>query len=116
MSNYSQFDIEEPQNQRQSDIGQMIQKILDSIMRFLALFRSHSIKVNERNLTSIAQIGEGGFSFVHLVSDSSGTKYALKSIRIQLPEHECRLRKEIEAHKKVSSPYILVFEAYLETH
>jgi serine/threonine kinase 16 len=53
-----------------------------------------------------------GFSFVYLVKErtpgaSSTDLYALKRVRIQLPEHETRLRSEIAAHNAVNSPYVL---------
>ncbi|KAJ3091944.1 Serine/threonine-protein kinase 16 [Quaeritorhiza haematococci] len=55
-----------------------------------------------------------GFSFVYLVkparpSSPSGRaeRFALKRIRIQLPEQEERLRNEIASHKAVDSPHVL---------
>ncbi|KAI8922728.1 kinase-like domain-containing protein [Entophlyctis helioformis] len=78
-----------------------------------------TITVNRRRFTVLKQLGEGGFSFVYLVREaapshlstsshaSSTGLYALKRIRIQLPEHEERLRYEIAAHQAVSSPHVL---------
>ena len=67
-----------------------------------------TITVNGRSFTIIKPLGEGGFSFVYLVQDrASKTKYALKSIRIQLPEHESRLRDEIAAHGKVKCAQVI---------
>ncbi|KAI8818899.1 kinase-like domain-containing protein [Fimicolochytrium jonesii] len=63
---------------------------------------------SRRRVTVLKQLGEGGFSFVYLVRDvGDGATYALKRVRIQLPEHEERLKSEIAAHKAVQSPYVV---------
>ena len=50
-----------------------------------------------------------GFAFVFLVRELGhyGDPKALKRIKIQLPEQEERLLKEIAAHGAVSSPHVL---------
>ena len=50
-----------------------------------------------------------GFSFVYLVREQGhyGDPKALKRIRVQLPEQEERLLREIQAHSAVSSPHVL---------
>ena len=48
-----------------------------------------------------------GFSFVYLVRASDNQHYALKRIRIQLPEQEESLKNEIAAHKAVKSPHVV---------
>lgn len=50
----------------------------------------------------------GLYSVNSKVQSSNGEKFALKTIKIQLSEQSDRLAKEIEAHSKVSSPYVLV--------
>ncbi|KAJ3299910.1 Serine/threonine-protein kinase 16 [Borealophlyctis nickersoniae] len=57
------------------------------------------VHVNARKFAIVKQLGEGG---------RPGTdRYALKRIRIQLPEQEERLTNEIAAHKAVNSPFVV---------
>ncbi|KAJ3319542.1 Serine/threonine-protein kinase 16 [Blyttiomyces sp. JEL0837] len=70
------------------------------------------VKIGPRSFKVLKQLGEGGFSFVYLVIETtpgraSPTRYALKRVRIQLPEQEERLKSEIAAHAAVNSPYVL---------
>ncbi|TPX35958.1 hypothetical protein SmJEL517_g01729 [Synchytrium microbalum] len=87
-------------------------------MSILSLFSNGSgatppIKIKNRSYTVIRQLGEGGFSFVYEVKEStpgvpsSPLRYALKRIRIQLPEWEDRVKSEIAAHNQVNSPNVL---------
>jgi serine/threonine protein kinase len=47
------------------------------------------VKVGGRKFIVARKLAEGGFSFVFIVKDAeTKTKYALKRVRIQLPEHE----------------------------
>lgn len=58
------------------------------------------IKLNTGTLKVLRLLGEGGFSYVYLVSDSSGKLYALKKIRCPFGEESVRLAmKEIEAYR-----------------
>ncbi|KAJ3107322.1 Serine/threonine-protein kinase 16 [Phlyctochytrium bullatum] len=87
--------------------------IFGFLLAILSRFRpSPSVKLGSRSFTVIRQLGEGGFSFVYLVRETtpgraSSTRYALKRVRIQLPEHEDRVRAEIAAHSAVNSPHVL---------
>jgi len=80
---------------------------------FTGMRPAPEVKVNNRKFTVVKQLGEGGFSFVFLVKESTPTthtpneRYALKRIRIQLPEQEERLKHEIAAHKAVNSPHVV---------
>lgn len=97
MSSYHPFEIEDITHQQaHNPYMDMLSQILTSIFRFFSQFRSRSITLNNRKLKIIKKIGEGGFSFVSLVTDQFGNKFALKSIRIQLPEQEDAIRREIE--------------------
>jgi serine/threonine kinase 16 len=105
---------------------ELLLKILTIIMRSISAMASHlhtlmrsfvaslspkqTIKVNNKTYTIQRKLGEGGFSFVYLVRGSSDS-YALKRIRIALPEHEDRLKGEIESHS-VISPYIIKLVDY----
>ncbi|KAI8919353.1 kinase-like domain-containing protein [Powellomyces hirtus] len=67
-----------------------------------------TLKLKNKTLRVVKPLGEGGFSFVYLVQDAAdNAMYALKRVRIQLPEHEERLKAEIAAHKAVTSPFIV---------
>ncbi|KAJ3149221.1 Serine/threonine-protein kinase 16 [Geranomyces variabilis] len=67
-----------------------------------------TLRLKTRALKIVKPLGEGGFSFVYLVQDAAdGAMYALKRVRIQLPEHEERLKMEIAAHRAVTSPYVV---------
>lgn len=81
--------------------------ILDYIYQFS--ITTQSVVVNGRRYNILKQLGEGGFGFVMLVKEKDvyGEPKALKRIRIQLPEHETRARKEIAAHGAVDSPHVL---------
>ncbi|KAJ3054330.1 Serine/threonine-protein kinase 16 [Rhizophlyctis rosea] len=65
------------------------------------------VSVNNKKYTVTRQLGEGGFSFVYLVRAADNQHYALKRIRIQLPEQEERLKNEIAAHKAIKSPHVV---------
>ena len=67
---------------------------------FARLFYS-SVKVNNRRYYIVKQIGEGGYSFVYLVKDGRGSRFALKKMLLQLPEHEDSANQEISAHQAV---------------
>ncbi|TPX48206.1 hypothetical protein SeLEV6574_g02165 [Synchytrium endobioticum] len=73
----------------------------------LVCTKTRQIQLNRRSFTVIRQLGEGGFSFVYEVKDTASQRYALKRIRIQLPEWEERVRSEIKAHQSVDSPHVL---------
>ncbi len=67
-----------------------------------------TIRLNQRNLRIIKQLGEGGFSFVYYVIDTSTNEsFALKRVRIELPEHFDRLQSEIQAHQSVDSNHVI---------
>ncbi|KAJ3417470.1 Serine/threonine-protein kinase 16 [Chytridiales sp. JEL 0842] len=94
-------------------LQEMLAVLLSFLMSFLSQFQPAPIvQINNRSFAIIKQLGEGGFSFVYLVKERTpGSRadelYALKRIRIQLPEHETRLRSEIAAHAAVNSPHVL---------
>jgi serine/threonine kinase 16 len=82
--------------------------LLDRILNFLYIYYIYiynlffktpsKITINNKEYSVVKLLGEGGFSFVYLVKDSH-SKYAVKSIKISLPEQEDRLLAEIEAHQ-----------------
>ncbi|KAI9199677.1 kinase-like domain-containing protein [Polychytrium aggregatum] len=77
-------------------------------------FRPGTTSVNGRTYKTIRPLGEGGFSYVYLVQETAPRRslFALKKVRLQLPEHEDRFQKEIEAHKSVDSPHVLKLVDY----
>ena len=87
-------------------IGAFVASILEILNRFKP---AETVVINQRRFTVVKRLGEGGFSFVHLVKEQRApfNQYALKRIRIQLAEQEDRLRQEIAAHQAVKSPYVL---------
>lgn len=89
-------------------VHQLFAVFLTSILSLFSLFSSNSIKINQKSYKIISQIGEGGFSYVFLVSDpSTGAKFALKRVRIQLPEHLTRVQAEIKAHSLVDNRHVI---------
>eukprot|EP00842_Homolaphlyctis_polyrhiza_P003005 jgi/Hompol1/3705/HPOL_000840-RA len=107
---------QQQQQQHSSGIMGFFMSLLAALMNMLRRLRPEPIiKLNHRRFTVQQQLGEGGFSFVYLVRELGGAsaagnshgQYALKSIRIQLPEQEDRLLHEIAAHKAVDSPHVL---------
>ena len=76
--------------------------------KVLRLFSTSSqmIQLKHRNFKIIKKLGEGGFSFVYLVSDGA-RDYALKQVRIQLSEQAEDVKREIEAHQMVNSPHVI---------
>ncbi|KAJ3101882.1 Serine/threonine-protein kinase 16 [Phlyctochytrium planicorne] len=94
-------------------IGDFLGAIVAFLLSLLARFRPKpSVRLGSRTFSIIKQLGEGGFSFVYLVRETtpgraSATRYALKRVRIQLPEHEDRVKAEIAAHSAVNSPHVL---------
>lgn len=91
-------------------ILQLIHTLFTSMSRVFNQYTSKTITLNNKIFTIQKQLGEGGFSFVYLVKSTStlSTQYAIKRIRIALPEHEQRLDSEINAHSLVqSSPYVI---------
>ena len=83
--------------------------ILSQASSLFALLRpAKTIRLNQRNLRIVKQLGEGGFSFVYYVIDTSTNEsFALKKVRIELPEHHDRLQAEIHAHRSVDSPHVV---------
>ncbi|KAJ3082270.1 Serine/threonine-protein kinase 16, partial [Physocladia obscura] len=62
------------------------------------------ISVKGRRFAVVRRLGEGGFAFVFLVSEATpgGPElYALKRVRVQLAEHEARLRAEVRIHERL---------------
>ncbi|KAI8611056.1 kinase-like domain-containing protein [Chytriomyces sp. MP71] len=103
----------------QTSITERLQDILDAIVAFFQSLvtkygKSEVFRVRNRRFTVLRSLGEGGFSYVHLVKETTSgiaatasELYALKQIRVQLPEQEQRLRAEISAHGAVNSPFVL---------
>lgn len=46
---------------------------------------SPNLTINHRSFKILRLLGEGGFSYVYLVQDTSGALYALKKIRCNSP-------------------------------
>ncbi|KAG9098086.1 hypothetical protein FS749_004718 [Ceratobasidium sp. UAMH 11750] len=71
--------------------------------------QSATIKVNGRSFVVKRVLGEGGFSFVYLVEDStSGRLFALKKIRCPTGEDGVReAMREVEAYRRFRHPNII---------
>ncbi|KAJ1558063.1 hypothetical protein HK096_003750 [Nowakowskiella sp. JEL0078] len=70
-----------------------------------------AILINNRSFQVIKPLGEGGFSFVYLVRESGSTRlFALKKVRLQLPEQVDRFKGEVAAMKMVNSPHVVKLE------
>lgn len=66
--------------------------------------RSATLKINGRSYNIDRLLGEGGFSFVYLITDTtSGRRYALKKIQ----SAEGLALKEIEAYRRFKHPNII---------
>ena len=73
-----------------------------------SLMPAKEIILNNRRLTIVKQLGEGGYSFVYLVKERlTGELYALKKVRCELPDQVSMLKQEIASHGKVKSDYVL---------
>ncbi|KAJ3230470.1 Serine/threonine-protein kinase 16 [Chytriomyces hyalinus] len=104
---------------RATTVGEKIQDIVDAIVAFFqslmaGFAKSEVIRIKQRRFTVLRQLGEGGFSYVFLVKETTpgihptaADLYAIKRIRVQLPEQEQRLRQEISAHGAVNSNHVL---------
>ncbi|CAB3998797.1 serine threonine- kinase 16-like [Paramuricea clavata] len=66
-----------------------------------------SITINRKRYTIVKDIGEGAFSYVQCVRDNKRRLYALKRVRLQLPEQEEAFTREVNAHNSVSHPNVL---------
>ncbi|KAI9356788.1 kinase-like domain-containing protein [Zopfochytrium polystomum] len=107
----------EPIGARRNSLWNRLLDVLAIVWEFvaalLARFRpAQVVRIGSRAFTVVRPLGEGGFSYVYLVREttpgrSSSTPLALKRVRIQLPEHEARLRAEIAAHAAVNSPHVI---------
>lgn len=65
-----------------------------------------SVTVNGKKYRVIKELGEGAFSYVNLVHRGSEW-FALKRIRLDLPEQEEAFEREVGAHRAVSHPSVL---------
>lgn len=65
-----------------------------------------SVTVNGRKYRVVKDIGEGAFSYVNLVYRGKEW-FALKRMRLQLPEQEEAFEREVEAHRAVDHPGVL---------
>lgn len=72
-----------------------------------AYSRDATLKINGRSYKIEKLLGEGGFSFVYLVTDtSSGRVYALKKI-LASGEAVQAAMKEVEAYRRFRHPNII---------
>lgn len=63
-------------------------------------FSQSSIRINAKTYKTLRLLGEGGFSYVYLCSDSNGNLFAMKKIRCSFGEESYKLaRREIAAYE-----------------
>ncbi|EWC48059.1 hypothetical protein DRE_02638 [Drechslerella stenobrocha 248] len=81
----------------------MAQYLLDLVYTFtscMSCFPTPALVINHRSFKILRLLGEGGFSYVYLVQDNSGTLYALKKIRCPFGQESLsRATTEIESYK-----------------
>lgn len=65
-----------------------------------------SVTVNGKKYRVVKELGEGAFSYVNLVHRGNEW-FALKRIRLDLPEQEEAFEREVDAHRAVSHPSVL---------
>lgn len=65
-----------------------------------------SVTVNGRRYRVVKELGEGAFSYVNLVHHGKEW-FALKRMRLQLPEQEEAFEREVDAHRAVDHPSVL---------
>ncbi|XP_074621000.1 serine/threonine-protein kinase 16-like [Acropora palmata] len=70
-----------------------------------------SVRVNGRRYKVVKDLGEGAFSYVNLVHHGK-ERFALKRIRLQLPEQEEAFEREVQAHRAVDHPNVLLLHDY----
>lgn len=77
-----------------------LQRLLDS---------DATLKINGRSYRIEKLLGEGGFSFVYLISDtSSGRRYALKKILVTSGQEGVKAAmREVEAYRRFKHPNII---------
>ncbi|KAK6351908.1 hypothetical protein TWF718_005052 [Orbilia javanica] len=81
----------------------MAQYFLDLVYTLtscMSCFPTPALVINHRSFKILRLLGEGGFSYVYLVQDNSGTLYALKKIRCPFGQESLtRATSEIESYK-----------------
>jgi len=87
-----------------AQIGSYLADLFYSLGNCMVCFPSTpQLKINGRSLKILRLLGEGGFSYVYLVQDSSGALYALKKIRCPFgQESVSQALKEVEAYSLFS--------------
>uniref|UniRef100_A0A060SYS6 non-specific serine/threonine protein kinase n=1 Tax=Blastobotrys adeninivorans TaxID=409370 RepID=A0A060SYS6_BLAAD len=82
--------------------------ILYSLTNCLTCFQSPSLRINRRRFNILRLLGEGGFSYVYLVEDDSGQKYALKKIRCAFGAESVQVAmREMDAYRQFKSHYVI---------
>ncbi|XP_048589116.1 probable serine/threonine-protein kinase DDB_G0291350 isoform X2 [Nematostella vectensis] len=65
-----------------------------------------SVTINGRSYRVVKDLGEGAFSYVCLVRQGR-RQFALKRLRLQLPEQERAFEREVEAHRSIDHPNVM---------
>jgi serine/threonine kinase 16 len=67
------------------------------------------LKINGRSYKIDKLLGEGGFSFVYLITDtSSGRRYALKKVLVTSGQEGVKMAmREVEAYRRFKHPNII---------
>ncbi|KAJ1564519.1 hypothetical protein HK096_007574 [Nowakowskiella sp. JEL0078] len=93
-------------------LGTFFMDVFDKFLLFVhRMTPQPAIRINNRSFQIIKPLGEGGFSFVYLVKESGSTGlFALKKVRLQLPEQVDRFKGEVAAMKSVKSPHVVKLE------
>lgn len=79
----------------------LVDSLYGTIRSCLTTFQTSTsnIKLNNRELKIVRLLGEGGYSYVYLVSDSAGQLYALKQIRAFSDESIELANREVAAYQ-----------------
>lgn len=93
-------------NRACSKVTNLLKKVISLLLSVLK--PSEYVTIGEKTLRLVKLIGEGGFSFVYLVKDSSdGKVYALKRIRAQDTEQLQKAITEVDVHRQLDHPNLL---------
>ncbi|KAL7747122.1 Serine/threonine-protein kinase env7 [Sorochytrium milnesiophthora] len=93
-----------------SSLATLFEHIIFALRSTFDSSYDHCIPLQQHKLLVKRTLGEGGFAVVFLVKDlHTGRLFALKRTRIVDSEGEADYAREIDASRRVSSPYVVQF-------
>ena len=90
-------------------MAQYLLDLLYSLTTCISCFPSSpNLTINARTFKILSLLGEGGFSYVYLVRDTSGAIYALKKIRCPFGQESVSIAvREAESYRLFSHPNLI---------